>query len=544
VIGVFRAGRAACLAVLLGSLPLAGCGEGGGAAEQEAPVEPSSGGTVVVGMFSDFDSLNELVSTDANATEVMEYLLFMPLLQWNGDIELEGRLAESWEFSEDRRVVTMKLREDVRWHDGVPTTADDVVFSFERFLDPALAYAGRGALRRLESVEKTGPYGVRFTFSEPYADQLADLRRVVVPKHLLEGVPSAEMEGAAFNFRPVGNGPFRFVRWKREQEIVLEANPDFPDGRPWLDRIVFRVIPDQTAIETAFLSGQIDVIERLRYEQVTAMERNPDVQVFTRPQRGYLYIGWNTRRPFFASAAARRAMTLAIDRQEIIDVLVFGMGQVIAHPMMSQLPFYAADIEPHPYAPDSARALLAAEGWKDTDGDGVLDRNGEPFAFDLVTNLGNQMREDTLVMIQDQLGRIGVKVTPQVREWSVFLDEIKGKDFDACHLAWQTDFVYDPYDIFHSDAIDGKYNMTSFSDARVDSLIEAGASALTRDEAAPIWHELQRVLHEEQPYTVLGELLYSTGVSRRVRGVGIDVRSFLITAEDWWIAPKDRKYAS
>ncbi|MCA9752590.1 MAG: peptide-binding protein [Gemmatimonadetes bacterium] len=506
------------------------------------PTAPLDGGTAVVGLFSDLDGLNEFVSTDAVATEVMEYVLYLPLLRWSETYEIEGALARDWQFSEDRRTVTMQLREDVRWHDGVPTTADDVVFSFDRFRDPALAYADIGSMRFLDSVEKVGPYEVRFRFSRAYANQLADLRRVILPKHLLESIPSAEMESAEFNRKPVGNGPFRFVRWERDQQIVFEANPDFADGRPHLNRVIFRVIPDQTAIETAFLSGEIDVVDRIRYESVESLRRNPAVEIFTREQRGYQYIGWNTRSPFFGSAEERRAMTLAIDRQRIIDALVFGQGKVTAHPMMSLLPFYPNDIKPYPYDPDEARRLLAAAGWKDTDGDGVLDRNGIPFDFELVTNLGNQLREDTLVMVQSDLAKIGVVARPEVREWSVFLDDIKGKRFDADHLAWQTDFIYDPYDLFHSAAIEGKYNMTSFSDSRVDSLIDAGTRAETVEEAAPIWHDLLAVLHEEQPYTILFELLYSSGASRRIRNVDVDVRSFLVSVSDWWIAPKDRKY--
>jgi peptide/nickel transport system substrate-binding protein len=154
------------------------------------------------------------------------------------------------------------------------------------------------------------------------------------------------------------------------------------------------------------------------------------------------------------------------------------------------------------------------------------------------------MREDTLVMIQDDLRKIGIVVTPEMREWSVFLDDIKAKRFDACHLAWQTDFVFNPYDIFHSDAIDGKYNMTSFSNPAVDSLMDAATLAPTPELARPLWREMLGILHREQPYTILYELVYSTGVSSRIQGVEMDVRSYLVGIRDWWIAPADRKYAS
>jgi peptide/nickel transport system substrate-binding protein len=503
----------------------------------EASDVPVDGGTCVVGMFSDLDGLNEFVSTDAVATSVMERVLYMPLFRWAKDLTIEGRLAKSWEYSADSTVVTVHIRDDVRWHDGAPTTAHDVKFTFDRMMDPVLGYPDRGTLRHIQAVEVVDDTTIRFRFALAYLDQLAHLRRVILPKHLLESVPNELMESAEFNHAPVGNGPFRFVRWKRDQEIVFEANPDFADGRPHLDRLIFRVIPDQTSLETSFRSGQIDYVERLRFSEVASLRKDPRFQVFTYPQRGYQFIGWNRRDPLFSDSRVRRAMTLAIDRQRILDALAFGEGKVTAHPVMSLSPYCASDIPAYPYDPEGAKILLAQAGWKDEDGDGVIENGGTDFEFTLVTNLGNQMREDALVMIQNDLKKVGVAVKPQVREWTVFLDEVKAKKFQAFHMAWETDFIMSPYDIFHSAAIEGKYNMVSFSNPRVDSLIERGLVARTPDEAKSIWHEYQALLHEDQPYTILYELAYSVGVAERIRGVEVDVRSWLLNVEDWWARP-------
>lgn len=520
----------ACAAILL-----SGCGKESSSTNKEGET-PVDGGTCVIGVFGDFDSFNELVSTDAVATTIMEHMLYMPLFEWSKDITIQGRLAKSWEYSPDSLAITVHLRENVRWHDGKPTTAHDVKYTFDAMKDPKLGYPDTAALKEVESIEVVDDGTVRFHFARPSLNQLAYLRKLILPKHLLEHVPIENMESAALGRAPVGNGPFRFVRWKRDQEAVFEANPDFVDGRPHLDRVVFRVIPDQTAIETAFKSGEIDVVERLRLSEVAALRQDPRFNVFTYEQRGYQFIGWNTRHPLFKSATARKAMTLAIDRQRIVDALAFGEGKVTANPVMSLSPFYAQDIAPHPYDPERAKELLAGEGWRDSNGDGILDRDGKKFEFTLVTNLGNQMREDALVMIQDDLRKIGVVAKPQVREWTVFLSEVKGKRFDAFHMGWESDFILNPYDLFHTKAIDGKYNMTSYSNPRVDALIDQGTAARTFEEAKPIYHEMQTILHEEQPYSILFELAYSVGVSKRIHGVEIDVRSWLLNIEDWWIA--------
>jgi peptide/nickel transport system substrate-binding protein len=520
--------------------PLAGCGQES-ASTNEASATPVDGGTCVIGVFGDFDSFNELVSTDAVSTAVMEKMLYLPLFQWSKDLTIEGCLAKTWEYSADSLEITVHLREDIRWHDGIPTTAHDVKYTFDAMKDPKLGYPDMAALNEVESIDAIDNTTVRFRFTRPSLNQLAYLRRLILPQHRLEGTPLDQMESAAQGREPVGNGPFRFVRWKRDQEIVFEANPEFPDGRPHLDRVVFRVIPDQTAIETAFKSGEIDVVERLRFSEVAALRQDPRFNVFTYAQRGYQFIGWNTRDPLFEEPETRLAMTLAIDRQRILDALVFGEGKVAAHPIMSLSPFYARDVDPHPYDPEKAKALLAQVGWKDTDGDGVLDRNGKKLEFTMVTNLGNQMREDTLVMIQDDLRKIGVSMKPQVREWTVFISDVKKKKFQACHMGWQTDFIVNPHDLFHSRAIDGKYNLPSYSNPRVDELIDRGLAARTADEAKPIWHELQTILHEEQPYSILYELAYSVGASKRIRGIEIDVRSWLLNIEDWWIAGGAKK---
>ena len=530
-----RAG-AGILAVSLAALGLAAGGCDRGAGEPRGPGASAGdgrGGTVIIGIFGDFDGFNEFTSTDANATEVMERMLYMPLLQWGKDLRIEGRLAKTWDTSEDGKTITMHLRTDIKWHDGVPTTSADVVFSFDRFRDPALGYPDVGSMRQIESVTAPDDSTVVFVFKRAYLDQLPNLRHVVMPKHLLEDIPSDRMESAPFNRNPVGNGPFRFVRWKQAEEVVFEANPDFPDGRPPLDRVVFRVIPDQTAIETAFLAGEVDVLERIRLEHVAKFRKDPRIRVYTYPGRGYQFIGWNLKNPLFADARVRRAMTFGIDRQRIVDALVFGEGTVTAHPVMSQSPYYAKDIPPRPHDPDEARRLLAEAGWRDTDGDGVLDKDGRKFEFELVSNLGNQLREDTLVLIQDDLAKIGVGVIPRMREWNVFLDEVQAKKFDAYHMAWVTDFVLSPYDVFHTDAIDGKYNSGSYSNPRADELIDRGLLARTPGEALPIWHEFQEILHEDQPYTILFELNYSLGATPDVRGIEVDSRGWLLTVERW-----------
>ena len=534
--------RGAAAAALVAGLLAAACGgeAGGPGGEPAAEGEPRYGGTLIVAETADFDALNGLVSVDYDTQEAMRYLLFMTLVQYDEDMNLKPYLAERWEVAEDGLSVTYHIRRDVTWHDGTPTTAEDVKFTYERAIDPAVAYANAATFQYYESAELLDPYTIRFTFTRPFAEQVENLAlATIVPKHLLEGVPPAQIRNAPFNRNPVGNGPYKFVRWRANQEVVLEANENFSPslgGRPYIDRVVFRVIPEQTTQVTMLLSGQIDLMRAVPPQDAERVEASDVARLVAYPSRAYTYIGWNTRLPYFDSAEERTALTLAIDRRQIVDALLYGYGEVGAtHASAVQ---WARDesIEPLPYDPERAKELLARQGWRDTNGDGVLDQGGRRFEFDLITNEGNDLREDITVVVQRDLAKIGVRARPVLREWTVLLEETQRKDFEAWLTGWNLDFTYEPRDLFHSEAIEGKYNMISYANPVADSLIDLGTSLPEREDAKPVWSAFQRLLAQEQPYTWLYTLTERVGLGRRVKGVKrIDARSHLFDVRHWWL---------
>ncbi len=504
---------------------------------------PSQGGTVVIGMFSDVDALSDFVSTDAVATEIMENMLFVPLTRYDENLQIVPCLAESWEFSPDQRELTFQLRRDVFWTDGLPTTAHDVAYSYRMWIDPQLAWASRSQLDLVDSVRVVSDYTITFFFQMAYADQLNDLQLLIMPKHLLVKMPPAEMRSCSFNRQPIGNGPFKLKKWVSSQYLEFVPNETFYGGRPYLDRIIFRIIPDQTALLTNLETGEIDMMRGIPPKDYQRISKNPRLQVWTIPYRGYVYLGWNMANSLFASRKVRQALTMAIDRQEITDGLWYGMAQICTGPVIPQISWaYNEEIEPYPYDPEQARRMLADEGWADHDGDGWLDRDGQRFQFELKTNLGNQIREDIAVMVQRDLAEIGIRVIPRVVEWTVFIDQTERKQFDACILAWSEDFVVNPTDIFHSKAIDGKYNMGSYSNPEADGLMDEGRRCVDRQQAGEIWRRFQEVIHEDQPYTFLYIPQRINAIHKRIRGLHMDIRGSLISIAGWWIPEDERKY--
>lgn len=524
------------------ALVVTGCGGGGGTVGEkpESAGTPKRGGTLVIGVISDFDAFSDFVGTDYETKEAVRQMLFMTLVQYDEDLKLQPYLAESWEVADDGLSMTYHIRKDVKWHDGTPTTAADVKFAYETAILPDVAYANVATFQYYKGAELLDPYTIRFTFTRPFAEQVENLALwPIMPKHLLEKVPPKEQRTAAFNRNPVGNGPFKFVRWKANEEIVFEANDEFSPslgGRPYLDRVVFRVVPEQTTELSMLLTGELDLVRAVPPQDAERVEQSDIARLIVYPNRAYVYLAWNTRLPFFDTAKERTALTLGIDRQEIVDALLYGYGEVGTTHAFKTAWALEPSLKPHPYDPEQAKRLLAEEGWKDSDGDGVLDQGGKPFRFAMVTNKGNDLREDMLVMIKSHLAKIGVVAEPSLREWTVLLEETQRKEFEAWLSAWILDFTYDPRDMFHSEAIEGKFNMVSYSNPTADSLIDLGTSLTDREAAKPVWAAFQRLLHEEQPYTFLHTLEERVGVSRRVRGVDeIDSRSHIFGIRRWWL---------
>lgn len=504
----------------------------------EAPVD---GGTAVISTVSDFDAFNELVSTDYDTNQTMSYILFTNLVQLDEEMNYEPYLADSFWMSEDGLSLSFRIREGMTWHDGVPVTVDDVIWTYELSVNDDIAYANRAYFQYVTRAVKVDDRTVRFEFSEAHSDAPMDFTEwSPMPKHLLEDIPPADMRNAPFNRNPVGNGPFRFVSWQSNQQVVFEANPDFALGRPHLDRIVVRVIPEQTTELTELLTGGIDFMRAIPPAEMGRVEESDIAHAITYPARSYTFLAWNLRHPLFGSAKVRRALTMGINRQQIVDALLYGYGTIaVSDAMPFQWEFNEA-LEPWPYDVEAAKRLLEEEGWSDHDGDGIIDKDGRPFRFELRTNEGNDLREDIIVIVQNDLKQLGIDVQPRLIEWNTHITDLKAKNFEAAVSGWSVDFKFNPLDTFSTDAIEGKYNYPSYSNPAADSLMSLALVTLDREAAKPIWDQYSEIIHQDQPYTFLYYLEERVGVNNRLRGVEADARGHLISAAEWWIPEQYR----
>lgn len=518
------------------------CGGGDPAGEgPDAAEAPVDGGTAVVATTSDFDAFNELVSTDYDTNQTMSYVLFMNLVQLDEEMNYEPYLADSFWMSDDGLSLTFRIREGVTWHDGTPVTVDDVIWTYEMSVNDEIAYANRAYFQYVTRAVKVDDRTVRFEFSQAHSDAPMDFTEwSPMPKHLLSDVAAADMRNAPFNRNPVGNGPFRFVSWSANQEAVFEANPDFVLGRPHLDRVVVRVIPEQTTQLTELLTGGIDFMRAVPPAEMRRVEESDIAHAITYQARSYTFLVWNLRNPLFDSAKVRRALTMGIDRQQIVDALLYGYGTIAVSDAMPFQWEFNDGLEPWPYDPEAARRMLEEEGWRDTDGDGILDKDGRPFRFELRTNQGNDLREDIIVIVQSDLRKLGIDVQPRLVEWNTFITDLKAKRFEAAVSGWSIDFKFNPLDTFSTEAIEGQYNYPSYSNPVADSLMNQALVTLDRADAKPLWDRYAEIIHQDQPYTFLYYLEERLGVSNRLRGVEADARGHLISSAEWWIPEQYR----
>ncbi len=537
---VFWSNLAACLMLLL----LVGCDRQDVALPvEEKETTPAFGDTFIEASIGDASNLLPVLSSDSASSQISGYV-YNGLLKYDKDINLIGELAESWEISEDNLTITFHLRKGVKWHDGAPFTSADALFTYQLYVDPKTPTAYAEAYRQVAKAEAPDPYTFRVTYDKPYAPALGSWGVSMHPKHLLEG---QDITKSPLARKPIGTGPFKLVEWKSGEKIVLESNPDYFDGEPYLKRVVYRIIPDQSTQFLELQSGGLDYmgLTPIQYETQT------DTPAFNRRFNkykylafGYTYLGYNLSRPLFQDKRVRQALSLAIDKQELIDGVLLGLGQVATGPYKPGAWYYNTEVKRYPYNPEQAKALLAEAGWADNDGDGVLDKDGRSFSFTIVTNQGNDLRVKSGEIIQRRFKEIGVDIKLRVVEWSSFLKEfINPGNFDATILGWSIGFDPDQYNIWHSSKTGPReLNFIRYNNAEVDELLEKGRRTFDQAERKKLYSRFQEILAEEQPYTFLyiGEAL--PVVAKRFRGIEAAPIGIRYNFEKWYVPEKEQKY--
>lgn len=513
---------------------IAACGGDGGSAGKGG-----GGGTVSVGMNADFQPINSITAGDQYTVELINYALFTPLIQYDEKLGVRPYLAERWEMTAND--VTFHLRRDVKWHDGRPVTADDVKFTFDAAKDPAAgSLIGSAYLSQVASAAIVDSFTVKFSFTQPHAQALEDFWWAPMPKHLLQDAGAAEMRNAAFNRQPVGSGPYKFGQWQANQRLIIERNPDFPQGLggpPAIERVVFRVIPEASTLLTELTTGGVEVDIPLPPDQVKQAQASDQLQVFAFPGKAVYYVGWNNQRPPFNSANVRRALGMAINRQEIIDALLFGQGTPASSTVPPWHPLFPKDAPAPRYDLNAATQLLEQEGWRDGNGDGIREKGGQPLRFTLTTS-DRALNRSVVEVLQSQLKKAGVDAQIRVLEFQTLLAQHKSRDFDAVFTSWVLDnfqMASAPASLFHSRLakVEQSTNRSAVNIPELDRLIDQASAATDENQARGVWRSLTEVLEREQPVTFVYWLNETAAARKTVSNVVMDQRGELVNIARW-----------
>ena len=536
------------IVAILAVTTLAGCERRGGCTGSYC-------GTVIDAAIAEPSTLLPPSTEDVVANDIDEQL-FLKLADVGmstntvGDEDFQPLLAERWEWDGPLTLV-FHLDPRARWQDGQRVSAADVEFTFDAYKDSVLASPFRTKLRRIASVTQRDSLTAVFRFRERYPEMFYDAvyHMRILPAHLLRSVPRDQWKTAPFGRQPVGSGPYKFVRWQSAQSIELEADSTFFLGRPGIRRLIWRFTPNLQVAVTQVIADQADVREQLvTPENVERVRAAPQLTLY--PFRGniYTYLGFNLRaggdtsnaHPIFADREVRRALTMAVDRASLVKSALGDLGKVPPGPMSSLLWIWDPEIPQLPYDTAQAGRILNARGWRDHDGDGIRDKNGQPLTFHILVPTTSVLRRLYARLLQEQFRMVGVRAEIDELEFSVFTQRLQAGNYDTAVLSRGND--PSPGSGITQSWTRGGWGGSNFGryyNAEFERLVDRAIAAPTRDQARGFWRAAITTINADAPGIFLYSLENIAAVHKRIDNVQIRPDSWAALLRTWRI-PSDR----
>ncbi|KJR41583.1 peptide ABC transporter substrate binding protein [Candidatus Magnetoovum chiemensis] len=502
--------------------------------------KPEKGGFIVTGSIGSPSNLIPMLAGD-NASHEIAGLIFNGLVKYDTDLTIIGDLAESWDISKDGLVLTFHLRKGVKWSDGVEFTAYDVLFGYNTIRDEKTPSAYKEDYLQVKNAQVIDKYTFQARYEKPLASALSSWSSLIVlPEHLLKG---QDITKSKLTRNPVGTGPYILEEWTEGQQLVLRANDNYFEGRPYIDKFIYRIIPDISTMFLELKAGNIDFmgLNPIQYtKQTDTPYFNSTYNKYKYPSFKYTYLGFNLKHPFFQNKRVRQAIAYAIDKQEIVNVVLFGTGFPATGPYVPNTWPYNSNVRRYDYNPEKAKTILASLGWKDRNNDGIIDKDNTPFEFTIITNMGNNDRIKTATIIQWRLQQIGIKVNIRAIEWSTLLNEfIDKKRFEAVVMGWAIGLDADQYSIWHSSKTGQReFNFISFANNEADQLLEEGRRTLDINKRKQIYYKFQQILADEVPYIFLFVGEETPIVNKRFKGIKPTALGITYNIDKWFV-PKE-----
>lgn len=504
---------------------------------------PEDGGTVSLRLDTDLRTLNPVFINSLYEKEVASFL-------FDGLVELdqEGRVvpgvAKSWEISPDGKTYTFHLGGST-FSDGTPVRAGDVLFTLNHILHDSPELSGAFEGMQAAGSKAIDDQTVQVVFDKARAGQLLAFGTAILPEHIYAKGDFAK----DFAFAVTGNGPYRLIRRTAGKEVVLQRRGDYLGRKPHLEYVVFKIIGDGNVAWEALKRGDIDEME-LSSEQWKKAQSDPELKRRVDLRRfyklSYNFIPWNTKNPILADRRVRQALSMCLDRGSIIQHVYDGTARVITGPFTPDQWAYNPDVPPVEFNPTAAKQLLSDAGWRDTNGDGILDSKQQQLLIRMIVPSGSRTSIEQAQIFQDALKQIGVKLELEQLDNATLIGRVIGGKFEATFLSWDLDLDPDLYALFHSSQMPPHgQNFVFYSNPEVDSLLVEGRESLDPKRRTVIYQKLHQILASDQPYTWVLQESVKWATSKRVRSVregrGLGPFFWVPGPRDWWIPTSLRK---
>ncbi len=480
-----------------------------------------SGGTVIRHLESELKTLNWVLSTTAYELFVLR-LLYDNVLDYDENLNIIPVLADRFEISDDHLRITVTLRDNLFWHDGVPITAKDIKFTMDKIRDPAVPAINKESyFNKLDHIEVVDEKTAVFVWKEAYSPCLHALTQFApIPEHVYG---KGDFLSNPANRKPIGSGAFKFEEWRTSQMISVVRNDIYYGEKAHLDRVIFKVIEDRSIALNALKAGELD---EMRLNQIQWEEQTGDADFLDRFNKNfyyvpsYNYLSWNCRSIWFKDKRVRKAMTQLFDRESINAKIYSGYAKLISGPFYIYSWAYDKSIKPWPFDPANAKRLLDEAGWIDSDNDGIRDKDNVKFEFELIITSGNITSKQFGELLQEQCAKAGILVKIRMLEGATFFGKVDKGEFDACLLAWKLDIDPDIFDTFHSSQIPPMgLNHGFYANPQVDSLFELGRTEFAQEKRAEIYHRIHALIHEDQPYTFVNTVPTKHVIHKKINNV-------------------------
>ncbi len=527
------------LMVFAGMLPWA-------TAKRRADGNPD-GGTLNYGEYGRAATLDPITSNDMISLRVSE-LVFNGLVGIDEKQEVVPELAERVEVSDDGLKYTFDLRKDVTWHpredeEPQPFTADDIIFTYNVMMHPKTITSLKVRFEFIESATKIDDHTVEFTLKRPILNALAKFSFKIIPKHGPENGEFLTREDP-FVHNPIGTGPYMLRNITGDHEVILVANEDYFQGRPHINKFIAKPFADQNIMSQALMFNAIDMIVLVNPRDIPQIQGDKHFVLQPYNALSYSFFGYNIRNPLLADKRVRKAITYAVNRQEMLDSFFQGQGTIISGPFAPGSWAYNLDVQPLPYDPEKAIELLNEAGFVQGE-DGIMEKDGEKLSLTLKVPIEKESEAVKRVVLafKNYLGKIGVDIQAEFKEWLSWKEDVfLTHDFDVIFASWVFDDSADITSLFHSSEI-GPWmnNFGAYSNPEVDSFIVESKLTLDHEKRRTIYRRLHSILADECPYTFLWTLTNYAAYHKRLRHVAIHPYKFFSFADGWYIPEHDQQ---